>query len=74
MTPFALIRRCDVCGNINAIDLDGSIVNEAEMRMADHTVTRVSEVEAMEASKLAVRCDHKKLVEQLRAEIAALKS
>ena len=68
----ALIRVCDVCGKVNAIDLDASPEAERDMQELDHTVKRVTKEEAMEAWKNAGRCDHKALIESLRAQIAAL--
>ena len=67
----ALIRVCDVCGKVNAIDLDASPEVERDMQELDHTVKRVTREEAMEAWKDAGRCDHKGLVESLRAQLAA---
>jgi hypothetical protein len=67
----ALIRVCDVCGKVNAIDLDSSPEAERDMQEIDHTVKLVTQEEAMEAWKDAGRCDHKGLVESLRAQLAA---
>jgi len=65
----ALIRVCDVCGKVNAIDLDA----ERDMQEIDHTVKLVTREEAMEAWKDAGRCDHKELIESLRAQLAQTK-
>lgn len=73
MTTYALIRRCDICGNVNAIDLDGTSEREIEIARAGHTVTRVTEAEAMELWRSAAECDHKKLIEELRVTIEGLK-
>lgn len=67
----ALIRVCDVCGKVNAIDLGASPEAERDMQEIDHTVKLVTREEAMEAWKDAGRCDHKGLVESLRAQLAA---
>lgn len=68
---YALVRRCDVCGKVNAIDLDGSTENEQAMQEVDHTVTRMSRAEAQEAWEGAGRCDHKAIIADLRAQLAA---
>jgi hypothetical protein len=62
----ALIRVCDVCGKVNAIDLDASLESERDMQELDHTVKRLTREEAMKAWKDAGRCDHKGLIESLR--------
>ena len=67
----ALIRVCDVCGKVNAIDLDASPEAERDMQELDHTVKRLTREEAMEAWKDAGRCDHKSLIESLRAQLAS---
>ena len=68
-TCSALVRRCDVCGIINACDLDATPARWKELQLPDHTVMRVTESEAMELWKHAGRCDHKKYIEELRAQI-----
>ena len=65
----ALVRRCDVCGIINAIDLDATPARWKDLQLPDHTVTKVTEAEAMELWKDAGRCDHKKLVADLLAKL-----
>lgn len=67
----AIVRRCDVCGKINAIDLDWSEEHERDLQLPDHSVLRVHESEALELWKRAGRCDHKKLIEQLQAQLAS---
>jgi len=64
-----LVRRCDVCGIINACDLDATPARWKELQLPDHTVMEVTEAEAMELWKNAGRCDHKKYIEELRAQI-----
>ena len=68
-TCSALVRRCDVCGIINACDLDATPARWKELQLPDHTVMKVTEAEAMELWKNAGRCDHKKYIEELRAKI-----
>jgi len=68
-TCSALVRRCDVCGIINACDIDATPARWKELQLPDHTVMRVTEAEAMELWKNAGRCDHKKYIEELRAKI-----
>lgn len=70
-TCFALVRRCDVCGIINAIDLDATPARWKELQLPEHTVMKVTEAEAMELWKNAGQCDHKKYIEELRAQIHA---
>jgi len=70
-TCSALVRRCDVCGIINACDLDATPARWKELQLPDHTVMKVTEAEAMELWKNAGRCDHKKYIEELRAKIHA---
>lgn len=65
------MRLCEVCGKVNAIDLDGTPEHEAELALSDHVVMRLSENEAMKLWKDAGRCDHKAVIEALRAELAA---
>ena len=65
----ALVRRCDVCGMINACDLEATPARWMELQLPDHTVTKVTEAEALELWKNAGRCDHKKYIEDLRAKI-----
>lgn len=67
---YALIGRCDTCGNINAVDLDGTPEHEREMQAEGRTVERVTETDALRLWKLSARCDHKKLVAQLREELS----
>lgn len=67
---YALIGVCDVCGMVNAIDLDASEKSEREMQDVDRTVKRVTREEALEAWKGAGRCDHKSLVKSLRAQLS----
>lgn len=69
-TGSALIRRCDLCGNVNAIDLDWSEQHEREMQLEDHTVMRVTEAEALELWKFAKRCDHKAYIKKLESLVA----
>lgn len=70
-TCSALVRRCDICGIVNAIDLDATPSRWKELQLPDHTVTKVTESEAMELWKDAGRCDHKKLVADLRAKLSS---
>jgi len=65
----ALVRRCDLCGIINACDLDATPAGWKQLQLPDHTVMKVTETEAMELWKDAGRCDHKKYIEELRAQI-----
>ena len=68
---YALVRRCNVCGKVNAVDLDASPEAERDMHEPDHSVERLTREEAIEAWKGAGRCDHKALIESLRAQLAA---
>jgi len=68
-TCYALVRRCDVCGIINACDFDVTPAHCKELQLPDHTVMKVTEAQAMELWKAAGRCDHKKYTEELRAKI-----
>jgi len=67
----AAVRRCDICGTINACDLDATPRRIKDMQMPDHTVTQCTESEAMELWKSAARCDHKAYIAELRAQICA---
>lgn len=67
---YALLGRCDTCGNITAIDLDGSPKHEREMQMMGRTVERVTREEARAAAPTMRRCDHKALVAELRAKLS----
>ena len=67
---YALLGRCDTCGNITAIDLDGSPKHEREMQMKGRTVERVTREEARAAAPTMKRCDHKALVAELRAKLS----
>ena len=69
-TDYALIGRCDTCGNITAVDLDGTPKHEREMQMPGRTVLRVTKAEAEAAWKTARRCDHNALVAELRAKLS----
>ena len=71
---YALIGRCDICGGINAVDLDGTSENERGMQMEHRTVVRVTREEAARLWHESGRCDHKALIAGLRAELAALKA
>lgn len=67
----ALIGECDTCGNITAIDLDDTTEHEKEMQHAGRTVKRVTKEEALALwRKCGERCDHKKLIAELRARVA----
>lgn len=68
---YALVRRCDICGKVNAIDLEGTAENEQALQMEDHAVMRMSKAEALEVWKGAGRCDHKAIIADLRAQLAA---
>ena len=68
---YALVRRCNVCGNVNAVDLDASPEAELDMHELDHSVERLTREETIEARKGAGRCDLKALIESLRAQLAA---
>ena len=67
---YALVGRCDTCGNINAVDLDGTPEHEREMQAEGRTVERVTEEEACRLWPMAKRCDHKALVAELRAKLS----
>lgn len=69
---YALIRVCDTCGKVNAIDLDASEAHENEMQEVGHTVKRMSKAEAKEAWKTAGRCDHEALIKELRETLESL--
>lgn len=58
---YALVGRCDTCGNINAVDLDGTPEHEREMQHPGRTVKRVTEAEALRLWKLSARCEHKSM-------------
>ena len=68
----ALVRRCDICGIINACDLDATPEGWKDLLLPDHTVLQVTEEEALELWKTAGQCDHKNMIEELRAQIHAL--
>ncbi len=70
-TGSAIVSRCDVCGNITAIDLAPTPERRKDMEMPDHSVLTVSQEEGMRLWKTdGGRCDHKKLVEELRAALS----
>lgn len=58
----AIVRRCDTCGIINAIDLVWSEEHERDLQLSDHVVLRVHESEALELWKGAGRCNHNQLI------------
>jgi len=66
----ALIRVCNVCENVNAINLDASSKNEQDMQEAHHTVKLVTREEAKESWKIAGQCDHTTLIKSLRSQLA----
>jgi len=70
----ALVRRCDICGIVNACDLDASPERWNELQKQDHTVFRMTEAEAMEHWKDAGKCDHSKLIADMKARIAELEN
>jgi hypothetical protein len=70
MEKYSLIRTCDICGIVNAVDLDGTPERWKELQKPDHTVTKHTEAEARKLwSERAGRCDHKSLIAHLRAQV-----
>jgi hypothetical protein len=59
-TPLsALVRRCNTCCVINAVDLDATPETWAEMQREDHTVWHVDEETAIKLwNNEAGKCDH----------------
>ncbi|MCK9435005.1 MAG: hypothetical protein M0R32_09355 [Candidatus Cloacimonetes bacterium] len=55
-----LIRICDICKNVTAIDLDNSIDNKKEMELPGQTVLEVPLTEIAERFKSASHCECKK--------------
>jgi hypothetical protein len=70
-SPYALVRRCDVCGIVNAVDLNGNLENEMSLQMEDHVVKRMSREDALQEWKHAGRCNHKALIADLRQQLNA---
>ena len=52
----ALIRRCDKCQTVTAIDLDLTMKHKREMQMLGQTVSEVTEAEAMRLWRGAGPC------------------
>ena len=52
----ALIRRCDGCQTVTAIDLDLTMKHKREMEMLGQTVSEVTEAEAMRLWRGAGPC------------------
>jgi len=52
----ALIRRCDGCHMVTAVDMDNTLENKREMQVMGQTVTEVTEEQAHEAWKNARPC------------------
>ena len=70
-TGSALIGECDTCGNITAIDLDDTPEHWTEMQYPGRTVKRLPKEEALSLwRERGKRCDHKALIEELRARVA----
>lgn len=55
---MALIRKCDKCGMITAIDLDVTLKHKREMQMVRQTVHEVTKEEALKLWKNAGACVH----------------
>ncbi len=47
----AIVRRCDICGVINAIDLDASPKAANELKLPDHTVMALEEIVKHQAGR-----------------------
>ena len=71
---WALIGTCTICGNIDAISMSYSREYERELYAPNRAVRKVTRVEAQALVKDLARCDHKKLIAELRREIEYLKS
>ena len=56
MKRESLIRRCNTCQKVTAIDLDNTLGHKREMQMLGQTVYEVSHAEAMEMWKAAGKC------------------
>lgn len=70
-TCSALVRRCNVCNVINAVDLDATPERWAEMQRKDHTVWHVDEATAIKLwNDEGGKCDHAKLIAELRAKLS----
>lgn len=70
-TCSALVRRCNVCNVINAVDLDATPERWAEMQRKDHTVWNVDEETAIKLwNDEGGKCDHAKLIAELRAKLS----
>jgi hypothetical protein len=68
----ALVRRCNICGVINAVDLDATSERWAEMQREDHTVWHVDEQTAIQLwNDEGGKCNHKKLIAELRSKLEA---
>lgn len=52
----SLVRRCDGCGNITAIDLENTPENKEEMQYPGQTVYEVTQERAMDLWKTACKC------------------
>lgn len=71
-TCSALIRRCDICGTINAVDLDATPERWKDLQLPDHTVLHVTESEAVKLwNEHGAKCDHKKIIADLRAKLSS---
>lgn len=70
----AFIRICDICGKVNAISSDTSEKSKKDLEVDDHTIKMVPLEEANLAWQNAGRCDHNKLIKELRDEIEFLKN
>lgn len=70
----AFIRTCDICGKVNAISSNTSEKSKNDLEIIDHTIKLVTLEEANLAWQGAGKCDHDKLIKELRQEIEALKS
>jgi hypothetical protein len=69
-TCSALVRRCNVCNSINAVELDATPERWAEMQRKDHTVWHVDEETAIKLwNDEGGKCDHAKLIAELRAKL-----
>ena len=71
---FALIGTCTICGTINAIDLIYSPENEQTMRAQDRKVEKVTRAAARVMSRNLDRCDHRKIIAELKRKIEYLES
>ena len=64
--PYALIGTCEICGTVNAIDLDGTEQRQKDMQSPNRTVTRVTHDTARTLAEDMRPCAHAEDIASLR--------